>query len=394
MPATLTILSPLAPYPGYSGGAAHIRRTALQLAARYRVSLYALADRPEWVTWGPLAGRCPELRAFRRGPAGGGPLDPPAVRMERSAELEAHLRAAWERTPPDIVQLEYTTMARYAPLARAAGALVVCTALHVAFLAHIRGARRERNPALRARRMLGALSLWQYERRALRRCHLVVTLSDGDAAALGRWLPGLPVVHVPAGVELPPPAPPTPGGPVLFVGGYLHPPNVEGAIWLARAVWPLVRAAQPGARLVLAGRDPPAAVRALAADDIEVPGTLPDLAPLYARASVAAAPVFWGAGVRIKILEALAAGLPVVATPAAADGLALVHEESALIAATAEAFAAELLRLLREGGLRERVGAAGRAFVAREHSAARSGRLLAGLYEGARAGLAHQGTST
>lgn len=383
----LTILSPLAPYPSYSGGAAHLYRSALGLTAYYRVSLYALAAEPEGVRWGALQDRCEEACGFRSGPRGGSILDPPAARMERSAELERHLDRVWSEQPPDVVQIEFTTMAHYAPLARTTGALVACTAHNVAFLAQVQRARRERSPALRMRRWLGALSLWRYELRTLRHCNLAITLSERDATALRGWLPGLPVVCVAPGVEIREQHVAEREKMVLFVGSYLHPPNVEGATWLARAVWPVVRRAVPGARLVLAGRDPPADVRALATDDIVVPGTLPDLAPLYARASIAAAAVFWGGGVRIKILDALAAGLPVVATPAAAAGLALVHGKDALIAADATSFANELVRLLEDAGLRERIGAAGHEFVLRRHDTMHSARLLAGVYEGARAAL-------
>ncbi|MEN9934579.1 MAG: hypothetical protein RLZZ387_1158 [Chloroflexota bacterium] len=382
----LAILSPLAPHPALSGGAAHIRGAVLHLAERYEVSLYLITDRPEAVTWGPLAGRCAELRAFERGPIGGSRLDPPAARLERSAQLEAHLRRAWEQTPPDIAQIEFTTMAHHAPLAREAGALAVCTAHNVAFLAQLRRARRERSLPLRARRLLGALSLWRYELRALRRCNLVVCHSPADAAALRRWLPGLPAVYVPSGIDVAEPAP-RGSGPVLFVGGYLHPPNVEGALWLTREVWPLVRRADPGARLVLAGRDPPPELRALAGGDVEVPGTLNDLAPLYARASIVAAPVFWGGGVRVKILDALAAGLPVVATSAAAEGIPLTHDASALLADGPADFARAIVRLLRDPELRARIGAAGNAVARETYDWVRVARLLAGLYEGTRASI-------
>jgi glycosyltransferase involved in cell wall biosynthesis len=383
----LTILTPIAPFPGYSGGAAHVRRTALGLASHYRVSLYTLAARPEWVRWGPLAGACDELSAFRPGPRGGGLLDPPAARAERSAELERHLELVWRQHPPDVVQIEYTTMAHYAPPARSTGALVVCTAHNVATLAQLQRARREKVPVLRLRRLLGALSLWRYERRVLRDYDLVITLSQADALALGRWLPQTPAVHIPAGLGVREQPLGGQEGVVLFVGSYLHPPNVEAALWLAREVWPDVQAVRPEARLVLAGRDPPAAVRALAGRGIEVPGTLADLAPLYEQAGVVAAAAFWGGGVRIKILEALAAGLPVVATPAAAAGLALEHEQNALLATDAAGFAEALLRLLGNGALRERIGRAGHALALAQHDTTRTARLLAGLYEGGRAGL-------
>jgi glycosyltransferase involved in cell wall biosynthesis len=380
----LDLLSPLVPYPPHSGGTAHILRTTQQLARFYRVSLYALAAEPNGVAWGPLAERCEQLRAFRRTPRSKWGLEPPAVRLEHSTELLTHLRRAWAARPPDIVQLEYTSMAQYAPLARAAGALTICTAVELAFLTQVRRARQERASLLRARRWLGVLSLWAYELRALRRCDLVVTLSEHDAITLRRWLPRLPVVYVPSGIDLaewPVCFDPSAADQVLFVGNYLHPPNVEGALWLAREVWPLVLRQRPNARLTLAGRAPPPSIQALAGSDIRVPGAVDDLRALYAQASLVVAPIFWGSGVRIKLLEALACGLPVVATAQAAEGIDLEDQRSALFAERPAEFAAAVLRLLGDQAMRTRLGAAGRAIVERDYDAQAIGARLAALYE-------------
>ena len=153
------------------------------------------------------------------------------------------------------------------------------------------------------------------------------------------------------------------------------------ALWLAREVWPRVRRMWPGARLTLAGRDPPASIAALAAPDVRVPGALDDLRPCYARASLVVAPIFWGSGVRIKLLEALACGLPVVTTALAAEEIALADQQSGLFAQRPADFAAAIVRLLGDTALRERVGAAGRAVVERDYDAERIGARLAALYE-------------
>jgi glycosyltransferase involved in cell wall biosynthesis len=112
-----------------------------------------------------------------------------------------------------------------------------------------------------------------------------------------------------------------------------------------------------------------------------VPGTLEDLRPCYARASLAVAPIFWGSGVRIKILDALAYGLPLVTTAQGAEGIALVEGQSALFAEQPAAFAGAILRLLNDRALRVRLGAAGRRVVERDYDWERIGTRLAALYE-------------
>jgi len=383
----LTIISPVAPFPPLSGGTAHIMQVTQQLARAFQVHMYALAADPDVVTWGSLAECCVETQAFARAKQSKWGLAPPAARQEYSTDLIAHLQHIWGALPPDVVQLEFTSMAQYAPLARTAGALVVCTAHNVAFLAQVRRARKERTLALRARRWIGALSLWLYELRALRQCDLVVAHSETDAEALRRWLPRLPIEYVPSGVNLddwPACFDPTATDEVLFVGNYLHPPNVEGALWLAREVWPRVRRMHPGARLTLAGRAPPPVIQALAADDVRVPGAVNDLRPLYTRSSVVVAPIFWGSGVRIKLLEALACGLPVVTTALAAEGIALHDHASALFAERPDAFAEAIVRLLDDPALRARLGNAGRAIVERDYDWRQIGQRLVTLYMKAR----------
>lgn len=379
----LTIIAPSPLYPPLSGGSAHVVNAVRELSQHYAVRLYVLADDPTRVTWGPLAEWCVETRAFTPTPHRGISFNPPAVHLAYSAALGAHLAEVWTATPPDVVQCEFTATAQYAVLARHFGAVVVCTAHNVATLAQVRRARLQPGLKLRARRWLGAISLALYEWRALRRCDLVITHSAADAAVLRRWLPRIRSEYVPSGIDLatwPICRNPNATDEVLFVGNYLHPPNAEGALWLAREVWPLVRRQRPAARLTLAGRGPTAAIQALAAADIRVPGTVDDLHDLYRASSVVVAPIFWGSGVRIKIIEALACGLPLVATPLAAEGIDLIHETSVLFAADPAQFAAAIIRLLDDSGLRQRLGNAGRTIIERDYDWRSIGARLAQVY--------------
>jgi glycosyltransferase involved in cell wall biosynthesis len=381
----LAILTPLPPFPPMAGGTRHTYGAALHLARHYQVELLALAEDAASVTWGRLADRCATVRAFQRSAPRGSLFDPPAARMERSEALDGYIERVWARHPPDVVQIEYTTMAHYAPQARKTGALVVCMAPIVGFVAQARRLHSVGN--MRLRRLAGLFSLWQYELRALPACDLVITLAESDERALRRWLPKLPVATVPSGIDLadwPEPHGPREAELVLFVGNFAHPPNAEGALWLAREVWPRVLAQRPGARLVLAGRWPTPEMRALADASIAVPGAVEDLLPLYQRAAVGVAPIFWGGGLRIKLLEMMAAGLPVVTTPQAADGLDA--RGWAVLARAPQTFADAIVALFGDQDRRERMGALARATVERRYDWVRLAARLAGLYEGARAG--------
>jgi glycosyltransferase involved in cell wall biosynthesis len=139
---------------------------------------------------------------------------------------------------------------------------------------------------------------------------------------------------------------------MLFVGHLGYPPNAEAATSLVTSILPLVTRECPGARLVIAGRFPGAELRAIASGPgiqlVENPGD--DLAPLYAQADVAVVPLSRGGGTRIKILEAMAFGVPVVATRKAAEGLGFAEGEDILLADTEAELAAHICALGRDPG--------------------------------------------
>jgi glycosyltransferase involved in cell wall biosynthesis len=110
---------------------------------------------------------------------------------------------------------------------------------------------------------------------------------------------------------------------VLFVGALWRSENEDAALWLLREIWPRVQARVPGARLTIAGADPTEALRRAAdrAEGVEVTGRVESLAPYYLRASVAVAPMRFGAGVKLKAVTAMLWGVPVVATSVGAEGV-------------------------------------------------------------------------
>jgi len=135
---------------------------------------------------------------------------------------------------------------------------------------------------------------------------------------------------------------------------------VEGAVWLAGKVWPIVRRQVPTARLAIVGSSPTRAVMDLdnAASGVVVKGSVPDVRPELWSAAVAAAPLRTARGIQNKVLEAAAAGLPVVVTPAVMEGLPAEVHPACAVADTEEAFALCLVRWLQLSGEERRAIAA------------------------------------
>ncbi|HVB26762.1 MAG TPA: glycosyltransferase family 4 protein, partial [Mycobacteriales bacterium] len=175
--------------------------------------------------------------------------------------------------------------------------------------------------------------------------------------------PRLGVRLVPPWLELPAAPPgPQPGGPVLFVAAFDRVENVEAARWLVRSVWPAVRGAHAGARLVLAGAHPER-VADLAGSDVTLTGYLAELGPLYASAAAVVAPVRGAGGLPFKVPQAMAWALPVVATTLGADPVTADRTLFAAVADDPADFAAGILATLADPARGRAVGAAAQAWV-------------------------------
>lgn len=205
------------------------------------------------------------------------------------------------------------------------------------------------------------------ERDIFRQSKLVLTPSADEVPIIESLAPGvlaraIPLYSIPAAAEPVHTAAGFAGRTVvLFVGGYDHLPNVDTAQWLADEIMPLIWQTAPDAVLVLAGSKPPPALVSLASDRVEVPGWLPDLAPLYARARLTLNAMRFGAGVKGKIIASLQAGVPVVTTTVGNEGLGLQAGEEALIGDTAADLAAHAITLLGDPALCARLAEAGLA---------------------------------
>ena len=214
------------------------------------------------------------------------------------------------------------------------------------------------------------LDAWKFrgfEASLLRQASLVTAVSERDAAQLRALVPRARIEVLPSGADLSG----VPfvdhsenrGDAVIFLGtlGYL--PNRDAAIWLAERILPLARSRRPAVTARLVGSSGPEALRSLQRDGVEFVGLVPDIRPELASADLFVAPLRAGGGTRLKLLEAFAAGIPVVATSVAAEGLEVIDGIHLAIANDEQAFVDAILDLLSDSLKRRAMALAARRLV-------------------------------
>jgi len=132
---------------------------------------------------------------------------------------------------------------------------------------------------------------------------------------------------------------------LLFIGSYIHPPNLDGMLWFLREVWPLIIDRDKKIKLTLIGANPPESLRRHASDRVVIAGHVPDIDDYFRESRVFVCPLRYGGGIKGKLGQCLEYGLPFVTTPVGAEGMGFVHEKDALIASSPADFAACVLRL-------------------------------------------------
>jgi polysaccharide biosynthesis protein PslH len=251
----------------------------------------------------------------------------------RSAEYAEALEGLLERWKPDLVEIHFQAMAGYvdAPARRNIARVLVdydpASAWALEMMRNTTGVRRLVRRA--------EVAAWRrYEGDTRPRFDAIVVFAERDVAAIQPSARGTPIVRIPLAVELPPEPldplgtePPT----LLFVGGFAHPPNVDAAVWLATTIFPRVLERVAEARLDVVGHEPGGEVQALAGGHVSVHGSVSDVTPYLDRAAVVVAPIRTGGSMRMKVLEALASGKALVATPRAAEGVEATAGEHFLL---------------------------------------------------------------
>lgn len=355
---------PFVPWPLRSGGA--IRTYHLIEAAAREVELHLCAVLEPGQTRAhaePLERVCASVQLFEREAAG--PVDQlRRAKIERwfhSPSLRAALARELASGRYDVLHLDELLLARLPPISARTPIVQHHHKLDSVLFESITGGRGPQ-------RHFDLWKLRRLEAEAARRTPHHVLCSAEDRAILESRYPGLECAVVPSGFDprhFTPSAQPPAREPELlvFVGSMSYEPNVDAVARFARNVLPSVLRERPHARLAIVGRAPAPEVRALASEHIEIVGEVADVRPWLERAALVVVPLRVGGGTRLKIVEALAMGAPVLSTSIGAEGLELTPGREIALADEPPAFARAVLELLSDEARRTALARAGQERV-------------------------------
>lgn len=372
------VLAPFAPRIDAPHGGRVTASLLRRLARRHEVALVCIRGEGEPPADDDLRGRCTLVEeVVVRRPSPGSwtrrmrqlakPLwgYPSIVARAAAPGYAGRVRSVAESWRPDIVQIELVETARYL------AALDGCGAPRV-LVDHEPGASAAEDWSAAA---TGLRRLWRrfdviawrrFARTALRRVDRIVVFTDRDRAALLELAPSVPIRTIPFAVELPDrPLDPRGHGPptLLFFGGFEHPPNADAALRLLRSIFPSVRERHPDVVLELVGDSPTAEMKALAGEGVVVAGRVDSLTSYLDRAAAVVVPLRLGGGMRVKVLEALAAGKALIASPRALEGLSLTAGEDVLVAESDDEFCVAIDALLANEGQRVAIATSARRWA-------------------------------
>jgi len=155
---------------------------------------------------------------------------------------------------------------------------------------------------------------------------------------------------------------------LIFVGGFRHTPNVDAIQYFCKEIFPLIKKELPDVKLFVVGSNPPPEVLALGREDIIVTGYVPDIQPYFRACRISVAPLRYGAGMKGKIADSMAAGLPVVTTSIGAEGMGLIAGVHLLVADAPADFAKAVVLLYKDEALWERLSQNGRRFIQEKYN--------------------------
>jgi sugar transferase (PEP-CTERM/EpsH1 system associated) len=380
----LLFLTPQLPYPPHKGTTIRNYNLIVGLAGRHEIDLLAFTDTEGARPTSPLDSLCrrietilPPVRSMTRRAITTLLSPRPDMALRLWSPRFADRLAVWLRERDyDVIQIEGIEMARYGELAQsvAPGARRVFDDHNAEWLLQRRTYQAERQlTGWSIGTLYSLIQTWKltrFERQACRSAQHVLAVSATDAAAIRQLDPDVPITVVTNGVDTTLYRPGSVaaidfGAPALVFSGTMDfRPNVDAALWFAANVLPKVRASIPAAEFVIVGQRPHARLAPLREQaGIRITGAVDDVRPYIAGACVVVVPLRMGGGTRLKVLEAMAMGAPIVSTWMGVDGFAVEEGREVVLADDADRFAAEVVKTIRDASRRQALAQHGRRFV-------------------------------
>jgi glycosyltransferase involved in cell wall biosynthesis len=376
------LLTQVLPYPPDSGPKIKTYHVIKYLAQKHQVTLVAFVretDKAEYIDH--LKTLCervitvPMHRAASRDLVFLGKSlvsgQPWMMLRDERAEMRAALAELAQTSQFDIVHADQLNMGQYA-LAFPGGRKVLDlhNALWVLYK-RMSEAQSFTNP-MKYLLMRDWSLLKTYEAEMCRRFDAVTAVSEEDKAALieAGAPPEIPVIPIAVDLDSQHYIDRKPASPhIIHIGTMYWPANINAINWFLDAIYPLIKARLPAVRCTLIGARPPESIleRAKTDPSLTVTGYVDDPMPYLRDASMMIVPLKAGGGMRVKILNALAQGIPMVTTTVGCEGIAVTHDKDILIADEPAAFAEASLRLLTDAALNQRISQNGREMVIRQY---------------------------
>jgi glycosyltransferase involved in cell wall biosynthesis len=371
MKKKILVLSPCFPYPPHDGGKVRLYNIIKRLALTNQVFLLSYVESMRMNEYVPVLEELgvkvsTVTRDDRKGIMG--KRLPRCISSFYTPEMIEKLEHTLAKVRPDLVQLDFLIMTQYVNHVRD---IPVVYTEHDASNISFEQSFHDRDLSERMR-FVEWYKLVNFEREMLPRFKAVVVLTERDKRLLDEFMPGLRMAIVPTGVDfyhfrpVPPREARTP--PVLaFVGHYRHYPNFDAVYNFIRHILPKIVAVVPDVQFHVVGSGLRKDCSELNGEHVKIIGEVRDVGAHLAQADVFVAPVRLGGGIKGKVLEAMATGIPVVASREACEGISCSPGTDILVADSNDDFARRVVELLQDGALRTRLAAAARTLVEKRY---------------------------
>lgn len=376
-------LSAFLPFPADSGGRRRLFNIYDRLRQNHQITLLApLYSAEEVLAWAELQDLWPQVKitpvispiALRQAAVFSfgsklrriltilNPLSRPWF-LKEDLQISRLVRDLLRSDKPDLLVIEFTQMAQYLP-----ADLCIPSILVELDLSYISWRRRYQAAASKRKKLVDFttyVKLKRFELDRVKKFSRVVVMSEKDAQILGSVIEPARIVILPNGVDVDYFEFREQMGEItslINVGWFGHYPNLDAAQFFVGEIWPIIQKKQPGLSCSFVGKYQEGQISGLRGHNLNFLGYVEDFRPLLAN-SVFVVPLRIGGGTRLKILEAMAAGCPVVSTSIGAEGIEVVDGQHLLIADSPTDFAEAIQRLVSDRGLRERIRRGARKLI-------------------------------